>query len=103
MGGLVLTTHLCAAKLEEEFAASHIDVHVVRRHEIEVGEVFLHARRRTHNVAVPAFARDQVLLELMTTACLISQVDWLLALPPDPEVERTGTVLRMRGEEEIWV
>jgi hypothetical protein len=96
MGGLVLTTHLCAARLEEEFAARHIDVHVVRRHESEVGEVFLHARRGTHTVAVPAFARDQVFLELMTTASLISQVAWLLALPPGRGVERMGRASNAR-------
>lgn len=64
-------------KAKSQWPESHIEVRFARGSEAD--EVFLHARRGSDDIVVPAHLRDQMLRELMTVETLIDTVDMLLA------------------------
>jgi hypothetical protein len=71
------TSVLSVDALAPAFAARDIEVRFARGS--EANEVFLHARRGSDDIVVPAHLRDQMLRELMTVETLIDTVDMLLA------------------------
>jgi hypothetical protein len=82
LGPLEYITILHAPTLERELAARGIDADVVTR-KPEADRVFIRARRANGQVELPALVCEQLLTELMSTACLIDSINSMFDLIDD--------------------
>jgi hypothetical protein len=96
--GYVVTLHLRA--LEQTFEQHGIAAKVARRPAAR--HTFLEATDGPRSVRVPAYVREQMLIELMTPATLVGAVRWLLDNLSDADDEPMNWILGWETEANVW-
>ncbi len=103
MGAVDLRVRLNTELLALEFARHGIKVEFARGK--EAAQHFLHARRGYLGVLVPAYVREQMLAELLTSEALISLVEWILDshLTVEWAWDDSTPVIAFADERPAWV
>lgn len=103
MGAVDLRVRLNTELLALEFARHGIQVEFARGK--EAAQHFLHAQRGYLGVLVPAYVREQMLAELLTSEALIGFVEWILDshLTVDWARNDSTPVIAFADERPAWV
>jgi hypothetical protein len=103
MGAIDVRVHLNTELLELEFRKRRISVDFARG--TSAAQHFLHAKRGYLGLLVPAYVREQMLAELLTSEALIDLVEWVLDSRLARRWAQTGTtpVIAFADERSAWI
>lgn len=103
MGALDLRVHLNTQLLALEFRKRGISVEFA--HGQAAAQHFLYARRGYLGLSVPAYVREQMLTELLTSEALVDLVEWVLDSRLTAHWARSGEtpVIAFADERPAWV